>query len=514
MTASQASRAASGGEQGLAGKAATSAAWTMTQQWAVRIFGFLTVAVLARLLTPEDFGLVALAGSLLPLVHTLADLGFSTYLVQAADPRPRTFRTAFWYAAAVGLALSAALALAAPAIAAVLQEPAAADVIRALAPAAFIVSLNAVPMAILRRELRFRAIAIQSVAAGVAGQAVAIVLAFAGWGVWALVWQTLVYQVIVMVMAWTAARWRPGLGFSWREFREMLHFGSKVIAADLVGQGRVWLENAIVLLFLGVQGLGYLNVAQRLVTIAYELTANAVQPVSVVLFARIRDAADRLAAGYIRVQGVAHALVVPVMVGIAVSGAHLFPLVFGEQWDASVVPGAIYAVAGAFALSGMDRGLLSGVGRPGVWLAYVVVVDAVTVVTTWFVAPHGLAAVATGFLAVAIAATATRWIIVSRVLGIPWWTAASPLARTLPAVAAALAAGVPIALLCDDLPHPAAVGLIALGMIAAYLPVARWTMPAVFGELQGLVARVTGRLVTRRRPAPSDPAPSPVDGTS
>src|SRR5690606_32854133 len=108
-----------------------------------------------------------------------------------------------------------------------------------------------------------------------------------------LVWQTIVVQTVILVLCWRAVSWRPGLEFSWREFTVMARFGVSVIGASLVSQSRLWLENVIVTYFLGVGGLGYLNIAQRLVLIAHDLTTNAVAPVSVVVFARIRDTAER-----------------------------------------------------------------------------------------------------------------------------------------------------------------------------------------------------------------------------
>lgn len=468
---------------GMAREAASGVAWTLSQQWLLRIFGFVTVALLARLLAPEDFGLVAIGLTLLPLVQLLADLGFSTYLVQADRPARATYNTAFWYSTTVGSLLCGALVLVAPLVADLFGVPEAATVIRSLAPTACLVALGAVPLAILRRELRFRRIAVQAAVAGVSGQLVAIVLAVTGFGFWALVWQTIVVQTVILVLCWRAVSWRPGLEFSWREFTVMARFGVSVIGASLVSQSRLWLENVIVTYFLGVGGLGYLNIAQRLVLIAHDLTTNAVAPVSVVVFARIRDTAERLLAGYLRAQFLAHTLVVPVMLVLAIGAGDIFPLFFGSQWEVSVGPGQVLAIAGIFTMSGIDQGLLLGAGRPGAWLAWVVVVDAATVLTTLSLAARGLSAVALGFLGVAVVGTAVRWFVVGHVLGTRWWTVASPLVRVLPAAAGAAAAGLLAREVTRSLPALPSVALVGLAVAAFYVPLVRWTLPSVWEDL-------------------------------
>lgn len=492
---------ARGSSGSMAGEAASGVAWTLTQQWLLRIFGFVTVALLARLLAPEDFGLVAIGLTLLPLVQLLADLGFSTYLVQAEEPTRATYNTAFWYSATVGTLLCGALVFVAPLVAELFGAPEASVVIRSLAPTACVVALGAVPLAILRRELRFRRIAIQAAVAGVSGQVVAIVLAATGFGYWALIWQTIVVQTVILVLCWRAVTWRPTLQFSWREFTAMARFGVSVIGASLVSQSRVWLENAIVTYVMGVGGLGYLNIAQRLVLIAHDLTTNAVAPVSVVVFARIRDTSERLLAGYLRAQFLAHSLVVPVMLVLAIGAGHIFPLFFGSQWAASIGPGQILAIAGIFTMSGIDQGLMLGAGRPGAWLSWVILVDAATVLTTWVLAAQGLTAVALGFLGVAVTGTVVRWFVLGHVLGARWWKVATPLVRVLPAAGGAAGAGLLTRELTTSLSALPSVTLIGIAVIVFYVPLVRWTLPSVWEDLRRFGQPWAARLRPHRQVA-------------
>lgn len=480
-------------EPDLATTATSGVAWTMAQQWAVRISGFVTVAILTRLLSPEDFGLVALALVFLPFVQLLADMGLPTYLVQAEAPTRRTYNTAFWYSLVAAVTFSTVLIVAAPLAAELLGTPEARDVIRVLAivPPVTIVSL--VPLVLLRRALRFRVLALQAAVSNGVGQVLAVVLAFSGFGVWALVWQTLSVQIMATTMVWLTARWKPSLSFSIPVLIDMLRFGLKVVASDMVAVVRLWCENAIVVASLGVAGLGYLNIAQRLVQIAHDLTTNAVAPVSVVVFARVRDSLDRLRSGYLRAQFLAHALVSPIMLFIAVAGPSLYLVVFGPQWDQSIVPGQIFAVAGFFTMSGLDKGLFLASGKPGQWLIYAALVDGITVAVALFTAPHGLVALATGFLCVAVVATITRWFLVGRRLDTDWRRISAPLLRILPAVAAGGIAGWGADALIRGLSPLGNLVVVGVATAAGYIPVVRLTAPNVWAEMTTLIRRVVRR---------------------
>jgi O-antigen/teichoic acid export membrane protein len=247
-------------------------------------------------------------------------------------------------------------------------------------------------------------------------------------------------QAIALVLAWHSARWTPALSFSLPLFRSMAAFGARVSAAEFIAASRAWAEAAIVASMLGASALGYLNIAQRLVAIVQELSAAAIMPVSIVVFARIRDTTERLRRGYLRALSVGYAAVTPLLTVVAVTAPALIPLLFGDQWDASVPLAQALAIAAILTLGAMlDQGLLYGVGRPGTWLRYAVAIDALTVAVTAVAVHRGLTAVAVGFVAVALVATAARWIMVSRIVESPVTVIARPLLIT--ATTAAVSGG-------------------------------------------------------------------------
>ncbi|SES49861.1 Membrane protein involved in the export of O-antigen and teichoic acid [Pedococcus cremeus] len=429
-------------EEGIGRSAASGVLWLAAQKWVVRVSGFATLVVLTRTVTPREFGVVAAAMTFVPMIYLLSDLGFSTYLLQTPQVDRRSLSTAFWTSVAAGALLSAGLWFVAPLVAEAFRIPDLVPVLRALVLSVVPTVLAGVPLALLRRSMRFRAVAVQALVAAVLAQTVAVVVALRGGGVWALVSQVVVAQWVIAVLAWRGARWVPSFWLSPRQFREMASFGLRVSSVDFVAMSRLWAESWIITVTLGPSALGLLNIGQRLVQVAQDLAAASLVPVSTVVFARVRQSNGRLLATYVKALGVAYSVVSPFMLLIVVTAPALVPLLFGEEWRASVAPAQALAVAGIITLGAMlDHGLFYGLGRPGSWLAYAVVVDAATVATTAVAVQFGLTGVAVGFVGVAAAATIARWVIVGRLLGLRTRVVARPFLTVLVPTTVTAAAG-------------------------------------------------------------------------
>lgn len=507
------------GEPSLAARSKAGVGWLAAQTWVAKAGGFLTLIVLARLLTPTDFGLVAIAMTILPLVYLIADLGFGTYLMQLAELDRVTTSTAFWYSACSGVALSGLLAVCAPLLEALFGVPGVAMVILGMIPAILLVAVSAVPVALLRRGMRFRALALQSAAAALIAQVIAIGLALAGAGVWALIAQTCVAQAVILIGAWSASRWRPSLAFGRERFATMVRFGGKVVGVNVVALVRMWAENAIIANVLGAAALGRLSIAQRLVQTTQEVATSAISPISTVVFAQVRDDPERLRRGYARALGLAYLVITPALTVIVVLSPVLVPLLFGPQWGESARASQALALAAIFTLGAvMDHGLFYGLGRPGAWLLYALVIDAVTVVATVIAVWSGIVAVAIGFAVVAAVATVARWVLVARAIGSPVRVVARPLLSALVLVAGAGAAGWGMLVVLADVPAPVIVLVVGAVILAVHLLLARVVLPEPLREvfarvrgkspLQGATARVRtalrARRAARRSPNPKE----------
>lgn len=480
----------------VSGRAATGVLWLTVQKWAVRLLGFVTVAVLTRLLSPADFGTVAAASTVLPFFFLVADLGFAAYIVQVDKSDQRMLSTAFWFSLGAGGALCLTMFAAAPLLAVVFHDGGVTPVLQALSLWVVLTAAGSVPMALLRRDMRFGVLAGQGAAAAAVAQVVAMVMAFSGFGAWALVAQSLVAPAITTVLAWITSRWRPTLTFSGAEFRVMGAFGGQVLGVEFVAMLRAWGEAAVISAVLGIGAFGYMTIAQRLVQVVQDLTGSAIVPVTQVAFAKIRADRDRLLAAYLRALRLTYfALSLPLTL-LAVAAPLVVPIVFGRGWEQSYPVAQVLALAGILSVGAwLDHGLFYGVGRPGTWFVYALIIDGITFGTTAAVARFGLVAIAGGFLGVCVVATVSRWFLTARVLRARVPVVAGPFGFVVVAVVASGAAGWGMRLVTSSLPSGIALMLIGGTVLAVHLLATRLLAPRVLSEALGLLAR--SRIVAR-----------------
>ena len=475
-------------EESVGSQAAKGVMWMTAQTWLARAGGLVTLAILTRLLAPEDFGLLAVATTLLTLTYVLSDLGLATYVVQAAEIDRRSLSTAFWVSLAGGVILAAGIFFGAPAIADLLRIPQSVPILRAMTLIVLMISATSVPLALLRRRMSFRLLAVQASIGAILAQIAAIVAAFSGLGVWALVLQLVVGQVVASVAMWFSARWRPTLEFSVPDFKIMSGFGVHVVGSGLVFLARTWAETGIIAAGVGIRELGYFNIAQRLVQTAMELSGAALHPVSTVAFAKVSGSTERLRDVHTRASAASQTVVTPLMVFIAVAAPVLVPFLFGPEWTVSAAIAQPLAIAAVLAFGAqLDHGLFDGAGRPGRWLVFATFICLCSIALTSLTVASGVVVVASAFVVTAAIELVGRWLIVGRLLHTSPFDVAKPFLLVLPsAVASALAGFVAITLLASAPPvvNLAVTGLTILGV---HLVGVRFVTPAAWTDLTGLI---------------------------
>ncbi|SER91366.1 Membrane protein involved in the export of O-antigen and teichoic acid [Propionibacterium cyclohexanicum] len=474
----------------IARQAATGVMWMTAQTWLARAGSLVTIAILSRILAPEAFGLVAVATALLTLTYVLSDLGLSTYVVQAPRVDEATLTTAFWVSVAGGVILSLAVLAGAAPLADLLRVPEAAPIIRSMVAIIVLITLTSVPLALLRRRMAFRLLALQSSAGALLAQISAILAAVAGLGVWALVIQLLVGQIVTSAGSWISARWRPRVEFSRADFGVMVRYGANVVGTGLVSVARSWAETGIITAGLGIRELGYWSIAQRLVQTGTELSGSAVLPVSTVAFAKVNSSKRRLTAAHGKATAVAQTVVTPLMVFIAVSAAVLVPFVFGTEWFTSAALAPALALAAVLSFGNfVDRGLLDGAGAPGRWFVFSLLVAGLSILLTALSARHAVILVAYAALVTATVEMAGRWVLIGRFLGTGWLHIARPFIMVLPAASCSAAAGMLAMHLLRGAPPLVALAVTGLAMVGVHVLVTRLISPQVWSEMVALLPR-------------------------
>ena len=216
------------------GSATNGMAWTLIERLSVQVCQFVIGVVLARLLMPSDYGIVGMLAIFMAVAQSLLDSGFNRALIQKKDRTDLDYSTVFYFNLAISIVLYAALYVSAPFIAQFYRTPALTNVSRVVSLSIIVNSFSLVQTAKLTVELNFRLQSIVSIISVVASGALGIVLAYLGFGVWALVAQSLSSAIIRSFVLWILSHWRPIIAFSKDSFKSLFSFGSKLLIGDLI----------------------------------------------------------------------------------------------------------------------------------------------------------------------------------------------------------------------------------------------------------------------------------------
>ncbi len=346
-------------------RAVSGAGWVAADKWSNRFMGLITLAILGRLLTPEDFGLVALATAFMSFASVFVDQGLGRAIVQRHDLNSIYSSTTFWTSLASSVALGGVVALAAPFLASAFGGSAQLiPVIQVLALGLVVNALSSTPAALLERDFNFRSLAIRRFVGTMLGGVVAVVVALAGFGVWSLVLQSLVAGIAGVITLWAATAWRPRFEFSLSALKDLWHVGGSIIGMELVGLTNSQSDRLLIGAFLGPETLGYYFMAIRLVSIMVELFSSVFSGVSLTTFSRLQNDRPRLLAWFYKLTSLSSTTAIPVFTLAALTAPVLLPLLFGNQWEPSVILMQILCFLGALnAVAYFDRSVLIAVNR-------------------------------------------------------------------------------------------------------------------------------------------------------
>ena len=379
-------------------QAFTGTLWSVLENTGAQATSFLLFLIFARLIDPGAIGLVQVAVTFLLFFTIFVEGGFATAIVQSGDTRPRLLSTAFWLSFGGGTLIAIGLVPLAPFVARAYRIPELTPVVRTLAWVLPIITLATVQQALLTRELAFRTLAKRRLIAVLAGGIVGVVLAFRGFGVWALVARFGCEMAMACVMAWVLVPFRPQWTFSRDDARVLAAFSSRIVAAGILAFFTRRVDDIVVGLFLGPVALGYFAVATRSVVLVTEVALRAAQRTALPIFARMSEP-ERTARAFHGAVELAAAFATPVFVGMSAVSEELCLAVFGPKW-LPVVPAMriVGFSGGAIAVAAFVEPLLISLGRPA-WVFYVSIFEAIVAIACSLISVHfGLAAVAIGYV--------------------------------------------------------------------------------------------------------------------
>jgi PST family polysaccharide transporter len=297
----------------------------------------LTMVVLARLLTPGDFGLVGMASVVIGFVSLFKDLGTSAAVIQSRKNTDELLSSVFWANVAFGCFSMIVIASAAPVAAIYFHEPRVSALLRVLSLSFAIASCSILQKAIFERKLMFRATAAAEVAGVAAGAAVGIVLALRGAGAWALVAQSLTSVSVSSALLWYLSDWRPQLSFHWLEIKRVSGYSLNLTGFTVVNYLARNTDYLLIGRFLGATQLGIYTLAYRIMLYPLQSISAVVSRVMFPVCSQLRDDDARFRAAYLRTVAMIALATFPMILGLYSVARPLVLTIFGAKW-AAVIP--------------------------------------------------------------------------------------------------------------------------------------------------------------------------------
>ena len=324
------------------------AKWSVFNSVGGKIIGFVISVILARLLSPSDFGIVGMVAIFFSLANVLVDSGFSSSLIRKPDITDKDTSTVFYFNIFISVILFTLLTTCSSLIANYLNAPAVEGIIKLSAITIVVGSFGSVQFALLKKSIDFRKPAIITLVSQILSGIIGIIMAYRGYGPWALVWQSLIAVILRTILVWCFTTWRPKLIFSWSSFKELFGFGGNLAINSVLD---IFFQDGIGLIigkFYTTQQLGFYSRGQGTAQLPSSFLYNAVGNVTFPVLSKIQDDDEKLFGIYRTFMQTFSIVIFFVMVLIIAVAKPLTIVVFTEKWLDSVIYLQLFCVVYMF----------------------------------------------------------------------------------------------------------------------------------------------------------------------
>ena len=321
--------------------------WSFIATWGAEVLTFLVVIILARLLTPEEFGIVALASLFVFVCREIIKWSVSRTLVQLQNAEPEHFDTAFWGTLAITTTCALVILVFAEQIAATFDSDVLADLIPWMVPILIFSGVETVQESWLMRRLDFKALAKRALIAVTLGGLVAIALAVAGYGLWSLVAQQLVMAATNMALIWVYCDWRPQLRLSYPHAKQIFDVGKYMSGTSVCYMLGSRGSQFVIGLFLGPAAVGLYNVGQRIRRMLLNSTSGAMARVYLPALSRVLEQdKGSFPKAFTDAQRLSAVVSLPIFAGLACTAEEVVLVILGAQWVDGIPVVRFLALAG------------------------------------------------------------------------------------------------------------------------------------------------------------------------
>lgn len=310
--------------------------WTAAEKFGSMAMAFISNLILARLLLPEDFGVIGMLHIFIAISGAFMYGGFGDAIIQKKVVTHTDYSTVFVWNMVLSVFFYVILFFAAPAIARFYDMPDLCNVMRVYGLILILVGLSIVQNSILRKELKFKLLSIRNLTASFCGLVVGVVMAFMGFGAWSLVASALVNQLMNVILVWKISSWRPSLLFDKKSFKDLFGFGGMMMLTSLVDKTYANLQGLLIGKWYSADELGYYTQAAKLESVPNSTLSYIVTNVSFPVFAKLKDDKEKLLYGLRKNIKAITYLNFPLCMLLLVIAKPLIELLYGAKWDLSV----------------------------------------------------------------------------------------------------------------------------------------------------------------------------------
>lgn len=379
---------------GLRSQSLSGLKWSAIERFAVQGIQFVIGLVLARLLSPSDYGIIGMLAIFMAISQTIIDSGFSKALIQKQNRTETDFSTAFFFNIVVGIVCYLILFVASPVIASFFNEPILKDVVRVLAINLLLNSLAVVPVAKLSIKVDFKTQSKASIASTVLSGTLGIILAYRGVGVWALVAQSVSYSFINVLLLWCLLEWKPKWEYSWLSFKALFGYGGNVLIASIISTIYDNINTLVIGKFYTPKDLGYFTRGQQFPSLLSSNLTSIVQRVTFPILSKIQDNDKYLSVVYRDYIKISSLGIFFLLVFLSSIAEPLVTLLLTEKWINAVVYLQVFCYALMFDhISAINLNLLYVKGKTNLVLRLEIIKKCVAFIILIISIPFGVLAI-------------------------------------------------------------------------------------------------------------------------
>lgn len=368
--------------------------WSAIERFSVQGITFLLGLVMARLLTPADYGLIGVLSIFIAVAQTFIDSGFGNALVRKLDRTEYDLNTVFYFNVVISVTCYGILFFIAPAVAAFFHQPILKDILRVISVNLVIQAFNSVQLAIFQVNVDFKTIAKCSLASSIISGIFGITLASLGFGVWALVYQQICATTVKSITVWFFSKWRPKRMFSWSSFRTLFSYGSKLLASGLLHTIYVNLTTLFIGRFYSAKALGFYSRGDQFPTLICSNTTGMLQRVTFPIFAKLQNDDKKLIEVYRKYICITSMVLFFLMFLLFAISRPLIVFLLGLKWESAALFCQVLCFAWMFDhICVINLNLLQVKGRSDLFLRLEIIKKSISFAILCAAVPFGVIAI-------------------------------------------------------------------------------------------------------------------------